>query len=261
MENQDEYNEQLAREWDKKHRRGKMMGGLLVVAAGVLFLARELGAELPYWIFSWKIFLIGIGLVMMVKHGFSRVGWIIPILIGGTFLISDLFPALALKPILWPSLLIVIGLFIMFKPRRKFKHMHWQKWQSRYGRHQDMCQPQGSSTTENFLDSTSVMGGVKKNILSKNFKGGNITNVFGGAEINLMQADFEGKITLEVTQLFGGTKLIIPSNWVIHTTEMVAVFGSIEDKRPMQQQASSDQTKILVLSGVTIFGGISITSY
>lgn len=261
MENQNEYNEELAREWDNKHRRGKMMGGLLVVTAGVLFLARELGAEIPYWIFSWKIFLIGLGLVMMVKHGFSRLGWIVPILIGGTFLISDLYPEMALKPILWPSLLIVIGLFIMFKPRRRFNHKHWQRWQDRHGRYAERCQPQGSSSNENFLDSTSVMGGVKKNILSKDFKGGNITNVFGGTEINLMQADFEGKITLHVTQIFGGTKLIIPANWVIHSSEMVSIFGSVEDKRPVLQQSGSVQTKVLVLNGETIFGGLSITSY
>ena len=35
----------------------------------------------------------------------------------------------------------------------------------------------------------------------------------GGAEINLMKADMQKPINLEVNNVFGGTKLIVPSNW------------------------------------------------
>lgn len=40
-------------------------------------------------------------------------------------------------------------------------------------------------------------------------------------------------VTLEITTIFGGTKLIIPSNWEIKS-EAVMIFGGIEDKRRMQ---------------------------
>jgi predicted membrane protein len=84
-------------------------------------------------------------------------------------------------------------------------------------------------------------------------------NIMGGTEINLMQADINGTVILEVTQIFGGTKLIVPSNWEIKP-EMVAIFGGIEDKRTMQN-VSGNTDKILVLKGTTLFGGIEIRNY
>ncbi len=57
-----------------------------------------------------------------------------------------------------------------------------------------------------FLDAISVFGGVKKNIMTKNFKGGEIINFMGGSENNLTQADFNGTIKIDTTNIFGGTK-------------------------------------------------------
>src|SRR5690606_6223030 len=85
------------------------------------------------------------------------------------------------------------------------------------------------AAAEDRIESVSIFGGVKKNIVSKNFRGGEIVNFFGGSEINLIQADINGRINLEVVQVFGGTKIIVPANWTIHS-EMVAIFGGIEDK-------------------------------
>jgi predicted membrane protein len=261
-----EMNEEMVRKWEKIQRRGKAAGGLLIVTIGSLFLARELGAEIPHWIFSWQMLLIGIGVVHFIKHGFSRPGWIFPVLIGGVFLITDFYPDLALRPVLWPVLIILLGLFIMFKPRRKFGHMHWRHCHSRYRRHRFMSDRTSSAadmaagSKEDFIDSTSVMGGTKKNILSKNFRGGDITNVFGGTELDLTQADFEGKITLEITQVFGGTKLIVPAHWQIQSN-MVTVMGSVEDKRSVNPQTGYDSGKILVLDGTTFLGGIEIKSF
>ena len=108
------------------------------------------------------------------------------------------------------------------------------------------------------LDITSVFGGVKKNIVSKNFRGGEVTCVLGGAEINLMQCDINGKVILEANQILGGTKLIIPSNWQIQS-EMVAVLGGIEDHRP--SGVIPDPNKVLLLRGTSVLGGLEIISY
>ena len=73
-----------------------------------------------------------------------------------------------------------------------------------------------------------------------------------------MQADIKGKVRLEVVQVFGGTKIIVPANWTIHS-EMVAIFGGIEDKRPPQLNSIPD--KILIIEGTSVFGGIDIKSF
>lgn len=254
--------EQTIRRWEKSHRRGKVAGGLLLATIGALFLGRELGADLPAWLFTWKSLLIGIGVLGFIKHGFKRLGWLIPLLAGSAFLIADQYPELALRPLLWPLILILLGLVIAFKPRRNFKDQYMRKMRDRNRHFEKKYEDWKGCTSgaqEDFIDSTSVMGGVQKNILSKNFKGGDITNVFGGTEINLSQADFEGRVTLEITQVFGGTKLVIPANWEIQSSSMVTVMGSVEDKRALD--VPTDPGKVLVLNGTTFMGGIEIRTF
>jgi predicted membrane protein len=116
-----------------------------------------------------------------------------------------------------------------------------------------------SESAEEYVDSTSVFGGAKKNIISKNFKGGDLVNIFGGTELDLTRADFTGTATIELTTIFGGTKLIVPSNWTIKS-EAVTIFGGLEDKRNTQNLTDSTE-KILLLKGTVIFGGIEIKSF
>lgn len=261
---------------EKSHRRGKVTGGILIVTIGSLFLARELGAEIPFWVFSWKMLLIGLGLILAVKHKFLHPGWILLIAVGGAFLLTDIYPEIQIKPILWPSLIILLGLVIIFKPRKKNAERRMEQWKRygrRYGKHhgyqQSDCYQQEykdfynreESSKEDFIDSTTVMAGVKKNIISKNFKGGEVTNIFGGSELNLSQADFEGTAKLEITQVFGGTKLIVPANWEIRSEQTVTVFGNIEDKRPTHPNTGGEPAKVLIITGTTVFGGIDIRSF
>jgi len=169
---------------------------------------------------------------------------------------------------------IIMGLFFILRPRRRH---HWQDQVDDHvkskideafraqGEPGDVkgqpAQTQSSHSflSEDFIDSTSIFGGVKKNIISKNFKGGDITNIMGGSEIDLTQADINGTVSIDLTQVFGGTKLIVPSNWQVKA-QMAAIFGGVEDKRSIQNTAL-DPNKILILDGTSIFGGIEIRSY
>ena len=101
-------------------------------------------------------------------------------------------------------------------------------------------------------------GVLKKNIISKNFRGGEIVNIMGGADINLMQADIQGPVVLEVVQIFGGTKIIVPAHWKVHP-EMAAVFGGVEDQR-FTYTTAPDDTRTLYIKGTSIFGGNTIKS-
>lgn len=116
-----------------------------------------------------------------------------------------------------------------------------------------------SYSSEDFVNTTCIFGGTKKVVLSKNFKGGDLVNVFGGAEIDLTQADINDKAVIEVTAIFGGATLIVPSNWEVKST-VITIFGGINDKRKIA--ALTEQTgKKLILKGTVIFGGVEIKSY
>ena len=247
---------------EKSHRRGKIAGGIFIIIIGSLFLARELGVDLPQCLFTWKMFLIGAGITIGIKHNFKHAMWFFLILIGGTFLLGDLYPDMIIKRVMWPILIIIIGVFTILKPRRKhknifFKHDRNGHWESSSKK---TCYINNVvATDEDHIDSTTFFGAVGKKIISKNFKGGDIVIVFSGNEINLMQADLANDATLEITTVFGGAKILAPANWEIKS-EIVCVCGSVEDKRPIIQ-GGNESSKILILKGTVFCGGIEIKSY
>lgn len=252
---------EMEKNWEKSRTRGKIMAGLLIIGAGVLFLLKEMGMDIPYWILSWKMFLIALGLIIFVKHPFKDFGGVILMLIGFGFLLEDISPDLNIGKYLFPVLVILIGLAVIFKPKRKYRNK-WEHWahKKKEGKYYNYDYSDSNSNSENQLEINSVFAGVKRNIITKDFKGGEVSIVFGGAEINLSQADITGKVRLEINQIFGGTSLIVPSHWHIQS-EINAILGGVEDKRTFHPDQKNDEQKILVLEGNAIFGSIEIKSY
>jgi len=228
---------------------------------------------------SWAVLLIAMGLFIGIRHNFRSPAWFIMMVVGGVVLIKSdefarYFPGLNVNHI-WPLALIILGLFFILRPHRRHRYLHdyvndkvdskIAETNTTHGEPGDAKvnpasdQAAQSIWSEDFIDSTSIFGGVKKNIISKNFKGGDITNIMGGSEIDLTQADIKGTVRIDLTQVFGGTKLIVPSNWQVKA-QMAAIFGGVEDKRSIQN-TSLDPNKILILDGTSIFGGIEIRSY
>lgn len=257
---EDHNNSENWRKLESTHRRGKLAGGFLLIVVGALLLAKKAGVDLPWWLFNWKTLLIGIGLVSGIKHRFRRPGWLVMVAIGSAFLLFDNYPLLPIKQYFWPSLFILIGLFMIFRNLSGKKNEAWRRW---YLKKKDWhnLNDTGNQTLnhDDHIESVTVFGGVKKNIISKNFRGGEVVVVFGGGEFNLMQANIEGTVVLEVVQVMGGTRLVIPSDWEVKSS-MVTFLGSIEDKRPIQPPANGP-TKTLVIEGTAIMGGIDIKSY
>jgi predicted membrane protein len=250
MELQTNNNRNESTNTDNRHNRGRAIAGLIVVVVGTVLLARRVGVELPYWIFTWPMLLIAIGLFLGFRHSFRNPGWLFPTGIGLLFLMEHLVPELELRQYIWPIIIICIGLFMIFRPRSRSHGEYWKNWESR----------DSQSLSDHAFETVTIFGGDKKQIISKDFKGGESVCAFGGVEINLTQADINGTATVEVVQLFGGTKIIVPPHWKVQTDELVCIFGSLEDKR---QVAGSvvDGMKVLVIKGTCIFGGIDLRSF
>jgi len=111
-----------------------------------------------------------------------------------------------------------------------------------------------------YIDETNIFGGSKRIISPSEFKGGKVTNIFGGSEINLTQTTLsEGKNVLDVTCMFGGVKIIVPSDWKVFV-KVDAIMGGFDDKR-MNIKADHDSTKELYIKGLALFGGGELKSY
>jgi len=252
---------------------GRIGAGLFLLLIGGVLLLDQMGFPLPDWLFNWHVLLIAVGIFIGLRHNFRGGAWLILILVGGYFFVQDYYPRLPLHRFLWPSVLIFVGILIIVSPRRaawrrdfrgdwggcRNREERWQRrherWTRKYG---TFYSSKEGYSSEDFVDSTAIFGGVHKKIVSKNFKGGDITSIMGGTELDLTQADFTGIIRLDVTQLMGGTKIIVPAHWEVRS-EVTAVFAGYEDKR--QQPAVTNPDKVLILSGTSIFGGIELKNY
>jgi predicted membrane protein len=254
---------------------GRIWAGLFLLIVGGVLLLDQMGFPLPDWLFSWHVLLIAIGLFAGLRSGFRGGSWLILILIGGFFLVQDNFPRIPLHRFLWPGLIILIGLIFIIRPHHNYKsHMsdkmwdesrkfwrnraHWYDLKSKNWQAFAQRGTEEPYSSEDFLDSTSVFSGVHKKIVSKNFKGGDVTNILGGTELDFTQADINGRVLLDVTQIMGGTKIIVPSHWEVRS-EITAVFAGFEDKR--QQPIASNPDKLFILAGTSIFGGIELKNF
>lgn len=252
----------------KKSGSSRIWLGLLIVLIGIALLGQKLGLPLPQWLFTWPVLLIVIGVGIGVKDKFHNPGSWIMILIGCVFLADNNVAGLDFHRFIWPAILIIVGLVFILRPKRSPDS----------GRFSRRCGgPDSAGRTDGFHDDitivqdadkgpapetiniNSVFGGIKRFVMSKNFQGGTIVTFMGGAEVNLSQADILQPVVIDVSNLFGGTKLVIPPNWDLKN-EVTAVFGGVEDKRNLNAMAT-DQNKIIRITGVCVFGGIELSSY
>lgn len=252
--------EQNDRDMERRVNGSRVGGGIFLLLAGFLLLAYKMGAPIPAWVFTWPVLLIAIGLLTGIKSRFHNPGSFILILIGSVFLADQSIPGIDLHQYIAPIILIGLGLLFLLRPRGHSCGRHRRaRWERTHFAGYDAQNTPPPGNNEEYLDIHAVMGGVKKNIQSKNFKGGEIVCFMGGAEVNFMQADIQQPIVLEINNVFGGTKLIIPGNWEVQT-EISAVFGGVEDKRNFQNSIP-DADKKIILKGSCVFGGIEINNY
>jgi predicted membrane protein len=252
----------------QKRRSGRLLQknsspltGLFLVFFGVAFLMKNLDTDFPRWMFRWETLVFFLGLYVGIRNKFKGAGWFIMMAIAGTSLLDEFFPVFERPQFTWAVVAIIVGLYFIFRPKQ-LREDNWDNCKN-----EDSYEKQSSFTIaeegERFdaekLDVAAVFGSVKKVVVSKRFKGGEIVSVMGGTHIDLSQADIQGTVALEATNIMGGTKLIIPSNWDVRS-EMVAIFGGVEDKRDVHA-LKTDRNKILVLEGTCIFGGLEIRNF
>jgi predicted membrane protein len=249
------YEPGTAPEYRRRHPKTHIWLGLLLLVVGAKVLLNKLGFELPEFLFSWQMFLIALGVIIGIRKDFQGVGWLIVVLIGTLFLIDEFAVYGELRRFIVPIVLIGAGLFFIFKPRGHFN----RQFAPGPSLPDSEVLPPGAYSAEDVLDATSIFGGTKKKIFSKNFRGGEMVNIFGGSQIDLTQADLNGTAILDVTILFGGATLLVPGHWNV-VSDAVAILGEVKDKRVVQNSPET-KNKTLLIKGTVIFGGVDVKSF
>ncbi len=221
-----------------------LMFGILIIGVGIILLLKNMGvlnSGLSRIILSWPMLIIAIGLLNLDRK--SRLLGFILIAVGSFFLLTRYlgYPT-SIGQIFWPSIFIIVGLVMIFNAG------NWGK------RHHITAVSQG----DDVLNESVIFGGLDKLVYSDSFRGGEVVTVFGGAKINLLKANLApGTNVLELVAVFGGSTLIVPTDWNVKL-ETVNILGGFSDKRPLSQV---DSNKILIVKGVAIFGGGEIKSF
>ena len=234
----------------KRSGRAHLLLGIVLMFLG-LFLIADMADIVPWrlrdFIFTWQALLIILGIIFISNKESKGTGLIL-IAIGGFFLLPRFFELpYYWRSLFWPSMLIILGLVVIFGGKR-------------HGGKKACFGSNSRSSSEDYLDDVAIFGGGDRNVSSQQFKGGKITHIFGGSKYDFSRARLApGENHLELVLAFGGTKLIVPEEWDIKI-EVTSVFGGFSDKR-IRTILERDREKTLVITGVNVFGGGEIVNY
>jgi len=253
-----------------------LVGGIIVLSIGLLFLFRNfdfIPPELKHYIFSWKTLLIGIGLVNLTLSK-NKVAGIILIAIGTFFWLPNIFDlSIRAGQLFWPVVIIIVGLMLLLRKPGEDGKQQWKRYRDpkdpktppngpNSGGSGDGTKSTPYSDTE-FIDDVAIFSGSSKKINTNNFRGGRMTAIFGGSEVNLTRSRLApGKNYLNVFFMFGGSEIIVPSDWNV-VLEATPIFGGFSDERYVSTtlQSGEGSESVLIIKGLVVFGGAELKSY
>lgn len=216
--------------------------GLIVIAIGVAYA----GDILDFWDvkFSfagwWSLFVIVPAVVSMVSGGINMFNVIIAgvgvlLLVGA----QGILPNNNGYKLIFPYVIIVVGIFITLKKTRKPTEKGNNGLFS-------------GSAGENYF---AVFGGNTPQLDGKDFRGAKAYAIFGGVELHLQNANIKRDCAIDVYSIFGSTDIILPKN--VHATiNSTPVFGSIDNKFVSDVENMNAPT--VYIRALSVFGGTDI---
>ena len=235
--------------------------GVILIAIGLIMILEKLNLipeSVSHVLLSWKMLLVGIGVLSLIAG--NRTGGIILILIGGFFMIPELFDIPdELREIYKPLILVAIGAALLLRQRGiPFPTIH----SSVIGDAPLEAEKIPNDNTHNTFDDFVIFGGREIFINSQAFAGGKATSIFGGMEFDMRKASLApGGAVIDCVSVFGGCEFKIPMDWNVRN-EVTTLFGAFTDKRgDTYNERYYDPSKIIVIKGVAIFGGIEVKHF
>lgn len=216
----------------------RLIVGLGILAFGVLWTLDNLDIlEAEQYVEWWPAVLIAVGLVRLLDPMSGKAGSVILIAIGSVLLLDsldyldvDLFDLI-------PVIIALVGAKLI-----------WDTFRRREAARSGERDP--NSTVRPFA----MWAGVKRQITSKEFRGGEATAIMGGVELDLREATIkDGQAVIDVFALMGGIELRVPENWTI-VPQAFPIMGAVEDKTRLPKEPGPQ----LLIKGMVIMGGVEV---
>jgi hypothetical protein len=234
--------------------------GALIVAAGVVLLLDQQGFVNADRVFSylWPVVMIAAGATMLIDcrgRGGRGIAGIILLAIGALPVLANLGFARLRFATIWPLIIIGVGLVMIWQaagPRIHPDGTPRREWPEIFNRWSRTGSPDAD------FNGIAILGGFKRRITSKKFKGGSVLSVMGGFQIDLRQADMEGdSATIEAMSFMGGGEIKVPDDWMV-SMEGISLFGAFVDETDQQTSGVPGTQKRLIMKGASLFGGIVV---
>jgi hypothetical protein len=215
----------------------------------------------------WPLVIVFIGVTILSRGGgfVAAIFGLAFIGTGTVLLAGNLGFVTASVTRLWPLLLVLLGLWTVFRsrggppdwrggpgPRPPFRHGgHWER--PNWAEHEH-----GQTTDEDRLSRQYTASGAELRIESQAWKGGELGVTAGGVELDLRQArlDPEGA-ELAVRVLMGGIDIRVPDTWQVHF-DVVPFLGGA-DNRTRSTQGASAAPRLRIVGNVTL-GGVTVSN-
>jgi len=216
--------------------RSQLVSGLLFIAVGVLLLAEQAGRADAWAIIIdwWPTLVITAGASQLITRPRNTVGGLLLILLGGALLARTL-GAIATIGLVWPVLLIGLGLWLLA------------------GRATTRRDHDGASP----IELSAIVNDRRVTLPGGPFEGGSSSTVFGDLRLDLRAVTLDDAgATLQVTTIFGDVRLDVPEGWQVEVSGP-ELFGDVTLDRVSEPTADSPVLRLRVL---TVFGDIAIRS-
>lgn len=195
----------------------------------------------------WPIVLILMGLIGLISRDSSSLSNLVVIAIGLFFQLRNLgYINVSIWQVLWPSILIIAGLNIIFQREGSRKHktdVNPEKWEKE------------KMVDKDVVDYFTIFSGIENSNHSKNFKGGKLTAIFAGIELDLRDCEISGNTAvLNATAILGGIEIIVPSHWNVEL-EATPILGGVEKHTKYNRDENAPS---LIINGIALLGGIEV---
>lgn len=239
-------------------RKNNLGWAIILIVIGSIFLLYNLEV-IPYSlksvIISWPMLLLAIGIWQLTQH--KSTSGITLVIIGGFFLIPRLGVFLPMfnyhinMSIVWPLLLIIIGVSILLKNSQS-KTRAYKRWNkiNREGGNEELG-------VTDFIDKSVLFSSSTEIVLSNALIGGEISTVMGETILDLRKAKLKNnKALLNISTIFGSCIIYAPSYWNIQVNSQ-NILGSFSDKRynfnDQPPLLDGEERPVLIITGSTIF--------
>lgn len=221
---------------------GQTVVAVLIVLVGLVLLGRTTGIYDASVVFRYipSLFVLA-GLYALVVSNFRNVvGSVLVIVVAGAWQLVtlDLVEAEEVAQF-WPVLIVLFGLSVLFGQYRSRSH--------------------AEEVPDSHPTALAFFGGSEGRSTSDALRGADLTAIFGGVEYDLHDATIaDPPAHVSATAVFGGVEIRAPPEWNVRV-DVLPLFGGASDDRPRSATEDDHEGVDLVVSGMALFGGVSVS--